>query len=125
MSIDSREIKINRSVDDQELKETSISKWWKIFKFTGDPPISGSIEEKRLEDKCREYIKAVLDPKFFTPIGEKYRRNLHKELAIMLTREEYDNIDNQILENISDFTSFIITGFSLEQALDDFDKSRK
>ena len=120
-----RETGINIGVEESEQQEESrLQKLWRRFGFRGQAPKPGTPAEKRLEEKCSEYIHYILDPNLMGQMGERSRRALHNEIAVMVLGNSRDQMDSRTAEGIADFASLVATGMSLGKALEEFDKQK-
>ncbi len=110
---------------------------WKKYHFVGNPPLSGSPVEERLNDTCKRYMKYVLgkveSPQKRTdtedyfaqfrqnikkPDSEATRRELHNQIALMVIGKQRSGLELAKAEEITEFASELTYGCNVEEAIE-------
>lgn len=102
---------------------SELANLWRRFHLDGKPPKAGTVAEQRLMDKCQFYSNLLLDPNKTSATGsDSYRRQLHNEIAIMVTGKERSGMAFDDANNIAEFAVKLSTGMSIEEAAEMFSK---
>lgn len=110
---------------DIETDFSRLSKYWKTHAIPGQPPSKGSIAHKRLHDSCQKYAHVVRNQGNIEVVGriqpdaedyfasktgrmvgrssDRYRRELHNEIAIMLYGRPRSGMETDLAEHIMEF----------------------
>ena len=113
---------------------------WKRYRFMGEAPVKGSPVEARLKDTCRKYMLWATKPEQFKKIevensnpeeyfarkpdrlkitgeSEAARRELHNQIALMVTGNQRSGMNVERAEEIADFASEYIYGCKVDEAI--------
>jgi|WetSurMetagenome_2_1015567.scaffolds.fasta_scaffold459064_2 hypothetical protein len=110
-------------------KSESIKNYWKQYGFPGNPPKAGSIAEKRLIDACAEYAEYFVsmsmssfgDSKAIAHGSDAKRRELHNNIAIMITGNQRSGMDNVLAKKLADFAAHLTYGDSFENVIKEYE----
>lgn len=129
--------------ESKELHEGgNIQKLWKKYHWMGEPPIAGTPVESRLRNICYRFLQYRLgkfksadilnikqpDPEnyfaqFRKPTknhSEVSQRELHNQIALMVTGKQRSGMEHEEAEKVTQFASEVAYNCSLEDALEKY-----
>jgi len=106
-----------------EKENSELTNLWRQFNFMGEPPEPGSVAENRLREKCLSYTSFVLNEGKSGATGsDSYRRQLHNEIAIMVSGTQRSEMDFADADPIAEFAIKFATGMTREKAIEAFNQ---
>lgn len=121
-------------------RDQYLEKLWTKYQFVGEAPFKGSPVEKRLYNTCKKYNAFSLDtskynaldtgtddenyfakPRDFLKIlgsSEAARRELHNQIAMMVTGRQRSGMDFDEATEIAHFACEFVYGCDMHEALD-------
>jgi hypothetical protein len=104
-----------------------IANRWNRFRFQGKPPKPGSIAESRLVKACHDYASYLLEigrgcggSLALAKGSDAKRRELHNNLAIMITGQQRSGMDETLAKEIATFAAYTTYDATIEDVIEEF-----
>ena len=115
-----------KKISEESQDKLFLEQLWGEYSFSGNPPVVGSVTEKRLKEACNKYAnfmdhgKKMLSGEEAAIYGIKKisssdvdRRELHNQIAIMVVGRQRSGMDEDLAKSIREFAYEYSRGYKI------------